>query len=115
MADIITLFCLVHNKPATNAFPVKIPQTDTIGDLKEFIMEKEKKEFHDIDANNLRLWSVSIPINDTAALEKLKNIEENSMQELFPTDEIANVFSTPLKKHIHVIVKQPQRMGKCVE
>ena len=112
MLNMITIFCLVHGEPIANAFPVKIPLSDTISDLKKLIKEEKAPEFDDIAADKLKLWSISIPINDT---EKLKNIEENSMQELFPTDEIADVFSTPLKKHIHVIVKQPQHMGKCVE
>ena len=113
MSDTITLFCLVRGELAANAFSVKIPKTDTVADLKELIKEKKKNDFHDIDADKLKLWSVSIPADDANALKDLvlENNKDNGIQELHPWDDIVDVFSAPAEEHIHVIVERPAR--KC--
>ena len=89
-----TIFCLVHGEPATNAFPIEIDENKTVGTLKKLIKSEKENDFHDIDANKLRLWSISISINDTSVLEELvlKNNKDNGVHELLPTDDIADVF-----------------------
>ncbi|KAF9310238.1 hypothetical protein BG003_008776, partial [Podila horticola] len=63
MADIHhTLFCLVDGEATSNAFPIEIMPTKTIGHLKDLIKVKKPNDFRDIDANNLTLWRVTIPI-----------------------------------------------------
>jgi hypothetical protein len=101
----ITLFCLVHGEPVGNAFSVKIPPTDTVDDLKKLIKKEKQNKFSNIDADELRLWADSIPIDDATALEELELKHEEA---LIPTDDIAEVFpESPAKKHIHIIVKAP--------
>ncbi|KAF9536721.1 hypothetical protein EC957_009872 [Mortierella hygrophila] len=63
MADNLTLFCLVDGVATTNAFPVEIESTKTIGDLKKFIKKENTPEFDDFAPDKLTLWRVSIPDN----------------------------------------------------
>ncbi|KAG9062301.1 hypothetical protein KI688_005215 [Linnemannia hyalina] len=44
----LILFCLVDGEATTNAFPVEIESTKTIGDLKEVILAKKTNRFHDL-------------------------------------------------------------------
>ncbi|KAG0350128.1 hypothetical protein BGX24_008247, partial [Mortierella sp. AD032] len=41
----LSLFCLVHGEATSNAFPVEIESTKTIGDLKELIKTKKTNDF----------------------------------------------------------------------
>lgn len=117
MSNMTTIFCLIyveHVEPVINAFSVKIDENETIDILKELIKEKKKNDFHDIDADKLKLWKVNISIEDTSALENLvlENNKEKGVQELLPMDDIADFFSAPPKKHIHVIVERPLHVSK---
>ncbi|KAF9304398.1 hypothetical protein BG003_001713, partial [Podila horticola] len=62
--NIMTLFCLVEGEPTSNAFPVDIVPTKTIGVLKDFIKTKKAPRFDDVAADELTLWRVSILITD---------------------------------------------------
>ncbi|KAF9325209.1 hypothetical protein BG006_011289, partial [Podila minutissima] len=42
-----TLFCVVEGETPSNAFPVEIELTKTIGDLKDLIKTKKTNNFHD--------------------------------------------------------------------
>jgi Crinkler effector protein N-terminal domain len=110
-----TLFCLVHGEPTTNAFPVKIARTDTVGDLKKLIKSEKENDFHNIDANKLRLWSVNIHVDNTSSLEELvlENNKDKGVQELLPVKRINRVFTDePADEHIHVIIERPPSIGK---
>jgi Crinkler effector protein N-terminal domain len=118
MTDII-IFCLVHGEPIANAFPVEIPRDGTIGTLKKLIKTEKTPEFNDIAADKLKLWSVNIPIDDTAALEeltaleKLENNEEKGIQELLPVKKIRKIFpNEPTEEHIHIIIERPSYVCK---
>ncbi|KAG0197232.1 hypothetical protein BGX28_009258 [Mortierella sp. GBA30] len=110
MPETLTFFCLVNGETASTAFPIKISSGDTIGDLKELIRTKMAVQFSDIDANQLTLWKISIPI---VAEEKHKVISLDclvSKDELLPSDELPEVFGdNPLKKTIHILVHRPPR------
>ncbi|KAF8931909.1 hypothetical protein BGZ47_011637, partial [Haplosporangium gracile] len=60
----LSLFCLVNGEATSNAFPVEIEATKTIGDLKELIKTKKTNDFQDVDADKLTLWRVSISVAD---------------------------------------------------
>ncbi|KAF9079996.1 hypothetical protein BGX23_002850 [Mortierella sp. AD031] len=60
----LTLFCLVDGESTSNAFPLAIPSTETVGELKELIKTKKLVDFENADTNNLTLWSVSNPDDD---------------------------------------------------
>jgi hypothetical protein len=111
----ITIFCLIHGEPATSAFPVKILESDTVGDLKKLIKSENIPRFDDIAAHELKLWSVSIPVDNTSVLENLvlENNKEKGVQELLPVKKISKIFpDEPAEEHIHIIVERPSRVGE---
>ncbi|KAF9301974.1 hypothetical protein BGZ74_006041 [Mortierella antarctica] len=71
--NILTLFCLVDGEATSNAFPVEIESTKTVGHLKDLIKAKKTNNFHAVDANELTLWRVSVPADyQTASSSKRK-------------------------------------------
>ncbi|KAF7720436.1 hypothetical protein EC973_008781, partial [Apophysomyces ossiformis] len=60
----LKIFCLVEGEPMSSAFSVKVSSADTVHDLKDAIKAKKSNDFKDIDANQLTLWCVSIPITN---------------------------------------------------
>ncbi|KAI8355299.1 hypothetical protein B0O80DRAFT_486630, partial [Mortierella sp. GBAus27b] len=51
-----TLFCLVDGESTSNAFSVTVEPTETVGDLKGKIKEKQANYFKSIDYHTLTLW-----------------------------------------------------------
>ncbi|KAG0250491.1 hypothetical protein BG011_008312 [Mortierella polycephala] len=102
----MTFFCLVNGESASKAFSVEISSTDTIDDLKDAIKVKKTPKLDDIAADELTLWSVSIPIIDadkhkTISLDVLNS---KTKEELLPSDELSEVLdNNPPKKTIHII------------
>src|SRR2546427_657998 len=72
------LNCLVHGDTTERVFPVDIPSTKTIGNLKEMIKIKGNPDFDQFRADRLDIWKVDIP---SRSLENpiLKALKENPM------------------------------------
>ena len=108
MTEQLNLFCLVDGEPTSRAFPINASLADTVGNLKDHIKAKNAVDFSDVDANKLTLWKVSIPMNaakkhDAVILDSL-----DSKEELFPSDELSDIFGkTPPKGTAHIIVQRP--------
>ncbi|KAF9912555.1 hypothetical protein EC991_009979 [Linnemannia zychae] len=87
MTDVhISLFCLVDGKAPSNAFPVKMESTKTVGSLKERIKIKKTPKFGDIAVDELTLCRISIPItkNDDGTTILLDNATSTSKKRLSP-------------------------------
>src|SRR6185369_3942764 len=91
-----------------------IDKNNDISDLKDIVWNKNKNTFSNIDANNLILWKVKIPISDKAKFKQLDFTESTIEGDLGGTkiddasDEIKDVFgNSPVRKHIHIIIGQP--------
>ncbi|RUO95963.1 hypothetical protein BC936DRAFT_142882 [Jimgerdemannia flammicorona] len=100
----INLNCLTFGDPVDRIFPVKVARTETVGELRKLIKKEKDPLFNNIPADELLLWLVSLPANDTA----LKNLSlENKLN---PVDEIGEIVGdTSLnKKHVHIIVQLPK-------
>ncbi|KAG9061870.1 hypothetical protein KI688_007021 [Linnemannia hyalina] len=105
--NLLKLFCLVDGEATTNAFPVEIESTKTIGDLKNFIKDKNAVEFTDVDANSLTLWRVSIPDADDDETPVLLD-GLTRKKKLRVTNELSMVFDAAYPEDtIHVIVQRP--------
>ena len=112
MTDIhLTLFCVVEGETSSNAFPVEIESSKTTGDLKDLIKAKKTNSFHDVDANELTLWSVSISDEEERTV-LLDNFPER--MKLKATHDISETFTEePPKKTIHIIVERPPPQGNA--
>ncbi|KIM73122.1 hypothetical protein PILCRDRAFT_733222 [Piloderma croceum F 1598] len=101
---ILELNCFVHDDDPRHVFPVKIARTESIGTLKKAIKEEKKVALEHVDAEALRLWKVSIPVNG-GFKENVSRVELKDEDELSPVDTLSDVFSeVPARKHLHIIV-----------
>ncbi|KAK3811659.1 MAG: hypothetical protein J3R72DRAFT_463131 [Linnemannia gamsii] len=104
----INLFCVVDGEPQLKAFSVKVTPADTVDDLKDLIKAKNPATFDGVDAKDLALWLASVPVatankHNPVVLSKIR-----SPTELYPTQEISDVFRGKLPKDtIHIIVRRP--------
>ncbi|KAG0324110.1 hypothetical protein BG004_003545 [Podila humilis] len=104
----LSLFCLGDGEPLSNAFPVEIEPTKTIGELKDLIKLKKSNRFHDVDADELTLWRVMIPDKDddeTPIL--LDDVYERDKKKLRATNKVSIFGANLPEETIHVIVQSP--------
>ncbi|KAG0271415.1 hypothetical protein BGZ95_000771 [Linnemannia exigua] len=103
----ISLFCLVDGEATSNAFPVKIESTKTIGELKDAIKAKKTNDFSDVDADKLTLWRVSIPDDEHDEIPVFLDSVPVT-KKLRATSKLSVVFAAELPENtIHVIVQRP--------
>ena len=106
----LTLFCLVDGEATSNAFPVKIESSKTIGDFKDLIKTALSPQYDDIAAKDFTLWRVSIPVVPANRHKPIFLNEAESLVELDPTYDVSEVFPSRgklPKKMIYVIVQRP--------
>ena len=111
--EILELFCHILGDSSDRIFPVKIASTDSVGGLKQAIKAQKSLTFQAIEADALDLYQVSISIKDfDAKLANARSPEDvEGSAKLHPLDELQECLSSPLKKHIHVILQRPK--GEC--
>ena len=109
----ITLLCLVKGNTLANAFPVDINKDQLVGHLKKAIKAEKHKTFHGVEADELKLWKVSIPGDQD---DQLRNLILQDSDELLAIRKISKYFpDLPPEEHIHVIVKSPRKcLIQCV-
>ncbi|KAF9144383.1 hypothetical protein BGX30_012957 [Mortierella sp. GBA39] len=109
-ANTLTLFCLISGEHASRAFSVQVSSDKTVGALKDAIISKKPNAFEHIDANDLVLWRVTVPVVAGKTHEAVVLHEIDPKTELVATDEISELFKkkTLPKKSIHIIIAQPK-------
>jgi hypothetical protein len=108
------LNCLIHDKtpPVDRVFTIEVAKSKTVAILKDVIKEKKPSNFRSIDANELDLWKVLLPL-DSSVDKVLKQLvlEDNvtkCIQKLLPAKKLSCYFTDKLaEQHIHVIVQPP--------
>ncbi|KAF9276057.1 hypothetical protein BGZ68_010295 [Mortierella alpina] len=106
----LTLFCLVDGEATSNAFPVEIESIKTVGHLKDLIKAKKANNFHDVDADDLTLWQVSIPDDDDDDLPVVLNSVPEK-KKLKATTKLLKVYDIELPDDtIHIIVQRPPQV-----
>jgi len=68
--------CSILGSDDTNAFPVDILLSKTVGHLKDAIKKKKENALNHIDADQLKIWKVGDParsVRGTADMSQLKN------------------------------------------
>ncbi|KAH7904757.1 hypothetical protein BJ138DRAFT_1235200, partial [Hygrophoropsis aurantiaca] len=109
--DTLRLNCLVIGQPVNNIFEVKVTAVDTVAYLRKAIKHEKPLTFHNVEADSLELWSVSLP-NDDALEQNLINLNSNlnPKQSLHrrPMTKLRKVLPDPLEdEHLHIIVRPP--------
>jgi len=116
MSDNITLICLIYGDLTEKAFEVKIEKNKSVSLLKEKIKDKNSNLFDGVDAKDIVLWKVNIPIGgDIMEVDiVLENNKKIGVQKLsYPTKKIDSIFTENITdESIHIIVERPS--GKCI-
>ncbi|KAI9566666.1 hypothetical protein HD554DRAFT_2174326 [Boletus coccyginus] len=98
----ISLNCLIVGDDPSKMFKVQIARTADVYDLKEAIKQKNANFFHDMDANNLGLYLVSVA---KPYKENLRKVILSRGEPLRGNKELSQLFpDPPPKHHIHVIL-----------
>ncbi|KAF9271241.1 hypothetical protein BGZ74_006306, partial [Mortierella antarctica] len=105
----LSLFCLVEGESTSIAFPVKTSSSDTVGDLKNLIVNGDQAPaFKDVASKDLTLWRVSIPINDDEVPILLNSVPDKDKKKLGPATRLSKVFPEDLPEEtVHIIVQRP--------
>ncbi|KAG0342522.1 hypothetical protein BG000_003878 [Podila horticola] len=109
----LTLFCIVDGNSVSNAFEVEVESAKTVSALRKLIRAEKPNDFSDVDADQLTLWRASIPVVPPNRHKLIVLNEIESATELYPTEDLSDVFQeTPPKKTIHIIVQRPPQAPK---
>jgi hypothetical protein len=107
MSGTLDLNRLVLGHDASRIFPIEIAENKSVRSLRKAIKDEKEHAFQHVDANNLILWQVSIPVNRnlTENLRKLDFVDDGS---LLPVKRLSGVFSDqPEDEHLHIVVRVP--------
>ncbi|KAF9084813.1 hypothetical protein BGX29_002321, partial [Mortierella sp. GBA35] len=94
--NLLTLFCLVDGDSVP--FSVDIDASKTVDHLKKLIKAEKSNNFSDVDADQLTLWHVSIPLVPKKDRKDISLGDVSSKEELDETDDLSEVFPDKLPK-----------------
>ncbi|GJJ71714.1 hypothetical protein EMPS_04071 [Entomortierella parvispora] len=107
-SNILSLFCLVDTE--ATPFSVDIDPSKTVHHLKKAIKDEIPKTFDGIEAKDLTLWLVSIPVPNDDNNEVpiyINNLLETDKKKLKATTKLSKVFDAELPEDtIHIIVQR---------
>ncbi|CAG8723858.1 14412_t:CDS:2 [Gigaspora margarita] len=103
------IFCLVLGDAVHKSFPIDIDKGATIGHLKQLIKTAKDSVYNNVDANDIELWCVNIPINMENADVKIyeENIREYGGMGLLPNAVVGTFACDNNNSNIRIIVKPP--------
>ncbi|KAG2339081.1 hypothetical protein BDR05DRAFT_951502, partial [Suillus weaverae] len=102
------LNCIVLGDDPGRIFEIKIAPTESVSALQKVIKEENKQQFDRVDAKNLKLWKVDLPVDD-ALKRTLESLELNKMESPSPVKKLQKVFSEiPEDEHLHIVIQGPR-------
>ncbi|KAG0244255.1 hypothetical protein BG011_003001, partial [Mortierella polycephala] len=115
-ANTLTIFCLVSGELASSAFPVELSSEKTVGALKDAIKAKQAPAFDSITANDLVLWSVSIPVSEDDDEEEeeevpilISNFSKDGKKKLGnPRMCLSKLFPTSPDDNTYILIERPK-------
>jgi Crinkler effector protein N-terminal domain len=102
----LELNCVIFgdHHDAGKVFSVEISNTKPISALKDAIKDKQQLTLRDIEANALKLWKVSVPVDDNFT-ENVQELDLKDKDSLSSVDRLSSCFSDNLVDgHVHIIV-----------
>jgi len=86
---------------------VRIAGTRTVSALKKEIVLNEST-FVGMAASSLKIWKVSIPMENLAKLENIRLRSKDGIEELASRQRLTTFFpNPPVEGHLHIIVQPP--------
>ena len=102
----LELNCVIFgdHHDAGKVFSVEISNTKPISALKDAIKDKQQLTLRDIEANALKLWKVSVPVDDNF-MENVQELDLKDKHSLSSVDRLSICFSdNVVDGHVHIIV-----------
>ncbi|KAG0247513.1 hypothetical protein BG011_001367 [Mortierella polycephala] len=107
----LTLSCLVDGESTSNAFPIEIESTKTIGDLKKLIKAKKTPEYDDIAVGRLTLWRVSIPDDNQGSAITIDALDDKTELDS-PRTRLFKLFLESPDDNTIILVQRPRPAPK---
>jgi len=99
----LSLNCFVLGGNSSEVFTVEILKTKNVSILKDLIKEKQPRRLNHVDASELILSQVSLPVDDDLE-ECLKNVDLAPLKPLLP---LSQVFPGVEENRLHIVVQAP--------
>jgi hypothetical protein len=107
-ASTFRLNCLIFGDDVDGIFTVQVTSDQSIIGLKTAIKDKKR-----IDAWDLKLWKVSIAV-ENGFEENVKKEKCRAEEKLLPVYKLSEVFTVqPNDRHLHIIVVCKPPPGEC--
>ncbi|KAG0006762.1 hypothetical protein BGZ65_004165, partial [Modicella reniformis] len=91
------------------AFSIDITKANTIGELKKAIKIMNENTFKDVDAKELTLWKVLVPITEVEEDPSIHLDNQTERRKFDPTARLSELFTEePAKGTVHIIVEPPK-------
>lgn len=103
----LRLWCCVVGKDKHKPFRVTVPQSETVYYLKEAIKREQLNTFMNVDANDLMLCLVNIPLDSPDFNDKVGgvNLQDGNLR-LYPFLLLSSYFEGGFSERLlHIIVK----------
>lgn len=95
---------MVFGDGPKHIFPVKIAGTESVGALKKAIKIEKQHLLQHVDADNLDLWKVSLPVDESLKENLINLFHEESLS---PVDGLSSVFpNMPKERYLHIVVNE---------
>jgi hypothetical protein len=102
---ILEINCFVQGDGASQVFSVEIANNKPVSALRKAIKEEKQVALEHVDADALRLWKVSIPV-DKDFEDSVNKLELKDEEELSPVKRLS-ILDEPQDGHLHVVVRSP--------
>jgi len=101
--QLFSLNCFVLGGDSSEVFTVEILKTKNVSILKDLIKEKQSHRLNHVDASELILNQVSLPVDDGLE-ERLKQVDLAPLKPLLP---LSQVFPHVEENCLHIVVQAP--------
>ena len=107
LAMSLSLNCLIHGEVQDKMFTVEVEKTKSVSILKKLIKEEKASRLEHIDASDLDLWDVSIPMDELGAEPVHVNLDAYPKLSP-PRKKLSYLFNGTLDdERLHIIAKAP--------
>jgi hypothetical protein len=103
----LSLNCYILGGDPSQVFTVEILKTKNVSLLKRLIKGEQSHRLNHVDATELTVWKVSLPVHTITPELTVDDIE--TCQELHPVEPIFGIFGKALVdvEHVHILVRAP--------
>ena len=100
----LSINCFLLGDDSSNVFRVKIPRTENVRILRDLIKEKQSRRLNHVEASELTVWKVSLPVDAISPELTVDDVQE--LQELHFVKKISLIFGEALvDEHVHILVQ----------